>query len=65
MAGELPPLLTFAEAQALGEELHDYWAKQLDQASPPMTRDDFGWADAVQFVLRRASGIARAREDGE
>lgn len=66
MAGdELPPLLTFDEAQRLGEELHDHWQKQADPAPPPLARDDFAWADMVQFVLRRASGIVREREERE
>lgn len=62
---DLPSLLTFNEAQALGEELHDHWAKQDPNGVAPLARDDFAWGDVVQFVLRRASAIVREREDGQ
>lgn len=44
------PLVSFERAQAIGEELHDHWEKMAGQA--PMRRDDMGWADIVQRVVR-------------
>lgn len=58
------PLLRFADAEQIGVDLHDRWEKMTGQA--PLTRDDMGWADVVQFVVRRAREIVteREREDG-
>lgn len=58
-AEELPPLVGFGEAEAIGVQLHDRMVAQLGAA--PMTRDDLGWGDLVQFVLRKASEAARDR----
>lgn len=60
---EMPPLITFAEAEAIGVALHDHLEKV--GVRPPMTRDDMGWGDVVQFVLRRASETALDRANRE
>ncbi len=46
------PLLTYDEAQAVGEAVHDRWVWLTGGA--PIARDDLGWADLVQFVTRKA-----------
>lgn len=51
MASE-PLLLTFAQAEFVGEQLHDYWQQMAGEA--PLRRDDTAWGDVVQFVLRKA-----------
>lgn len=52
-------LLKFPEAEALGVECHD---RMVAMGVPPvLKRDDLGWADLVQFVLRRARDIADAK----
>lgn len=56
----VPPLVTFTEAEAIGGELHDRWAK-FTRETPPLGREDFAWADMVQFVIRRADEAARER----
>lgn len=58
------PLLRFADAEQIGVDLHDRWEKMTGQA--PLARDDMGWADVVQFVVRRAREIVteREKEDG-
>ena len=50
-----PPLLTFAQAEAVGQALHDHWEKMAGSA--PLHREDQGWGDIVQFVIRTARGI--------
>lgn len=53
-------LLKFPEAEALGVECHD---RMVAMGLPPvLKRDDLGWADLVQFVLRRARDIADAKQ---
>ncbi|MFZ5701169.1 MAG: hypothetical protein ACOY4P_07430 [Pseudomonadota bacterium] len=54
------PLLRFADAEQIGVDLHDRWEKMTGQA--PIARDDMGWADVVQFVVRRAREIVTERE---
>ena len=56
-----PPLIRFAEAEAIGAELHDRW-QLLSGADAPLTRDDMAWGDVVQFVIRRAAEVASGRE---
>jgi hypothetical protein len=51
-----PPLLTFAQAEQIGQDLHDHWEKMAGAA--PMGRDDLGWADLVQRVVRLARDVA-------
>ena len=46
------PLLTFDEAQRVGERVHDHWVRMTGEA--PVPRDNFAWADLVQFVTRAA-----------
>jgi hypothetical protein len=60
----LPPLITFAEAEQLGGDLHDHWATMAGTL-PPLDREDMAWADIVQFILRRASEVVRARPEPE
>jgi hypothetical protein len=54
------PLLTFAEAETVGERIHDHWKKMAGKA--PL---DMGWGDLVQQVLRAARDVVSAREGGE
>ncbi len=61
MALPVSGLLSFSEAEALGQELHDRWALMAGDA-PPLRRDDYGWGDVVQFIVRRSREIATARE---
>lgn len=58
-----PPLLTFDEAETVGAQLHDHWAKMAGEA--PMPREDMGWADLVQRVVRLARDAVDAREGGD
>jgi len=46
------PLLSYDEAQSVGEVLHDHWVRMTGEA--PIARDNLGWADLVQFVTRKA-----------
>lgn len=57
-----PGLITFAEAETIGGEMHDRW-ELMANASPPIERTDFAWADLVQFVIRRADEVARRRSE--
>lgn len=57
------PVLRFSDAEQIGGELHDRW--QVFAGSAPMARDDMGWADDVQFVVRRAREIKTEREREE
>lgn len=50
---ERPPLLSFANAETVGRELHDRW-QLLAGGEPPFSRDDLAWSDIAQFVVRRA-----------
>lgn len=52
-------LLTFAEAEQIGQEMHDRFV--ANDVTPPLTRDDLGWADMVQFIMRRANDAAASR----
>lgn len=53
------PILTFAQAEKLGQEMHDRFV--ANDVTPPLTRDDMGWADMVQFVMRRAGDLVADR----
>ena len=53
------PLITFAEAEQIGQEMHDRFV--ANDVTPPLSRDDLGWADMVQFVMRRANDAVMAR----
>jgi hypothetical protein len=55
-----PPLISFDEAQAIGEVLHDHWKKMAGDA--PLARDDMGWGDIVQLVIRSARGTVEERK---
>jgi hypothetical protein len=57
-----PDLLTFSQAEALGREIHDHWEKMAGSA--PLSRDDCGWADIVQLVIRRARDMAQREAEG-
>lgn len=46
------PILTFDEAQAVGEQMHDHWLRLTGQT--PLPRDHLAWGDLVQFVTRKA-----------
>ena len=53
--------LKFDEAEMIGGLLHDRLAE--NGAPVPMTRDDLGWADLVQFVMRAALAAVAERGD--
>ena len=55
-----PPLVTYAEAEAIGTELHARW-QAMTGTDAPLHVDDYAWADMVQFALRRASEIVRVK----
>lgn len=57
------PVLRFSDAEQIGGDLHDRW--QVFTGKAPMAPDDMGWADAVQFVVRRAREIKTEREREE
>lgn len=57
-----PPLITYAQAEAIGQDLHDRWEKMTGAA--PLERDDLGWGDIVQFVVRKARETVPEKEDG-
>ena len=61
LAAEPMPLLTFAEAEAVGQKLHDHWKKMAPDL--PLTADDMALADIVQFVAREARGLVRERRE--
>lgn len=48
-------ILTFGQAEQIGQEMHDRFV--ANDVTPPMPRDDMGWADLVQFVMRRARDL--------
>ncbi len=69
------PRLGHAEAEAVGSALHDYLEKlglcvvnlnrgQVLDPEAILPRGELAWADAVQFILRRASENQQEREDG-
>lgn len=47
-----PNLLTFAQAQAIGSELHARFEAMTGRPAP-LDADDMAWGDIVQFVARR------------
>jgi hypothetical protein len=55
------PLLSFTDAETIGIALHDRWEKMTGE--PPLTRDDLGWADVVQFIIREARAIDAAKRE--
>ena len=57
------PLLTFDEAQSVGEAMHDHWQRITGDA--PIARDNLAWADLVQFVTRKACECVIGRDAGE
>ena len=63
-SGELPPSITFTEAERIGAELHDRWSTMAD-GDVPLEREDMAWGDIVQFVVRRATEVVRARPEAE
>ena len=42
--------ISFGEAEAVGQRLHDHWEKMAGEA--PLSRNDTGWGDIVQQVMR-------------
>ncbi len=52
-------LISFAEAEAIGVAVHDRWVKL--GVAPVLNRDDLGWGDLVQFVVRQANAAVSAR----
>lgn len=45
------PHLSHAKAEQIGEHLADYWNRIIGDEIPG--RDDFAWADIVQFIVRQ------------
>jgi predicted protein tyrosine phosphatase len=60
---ETMPVLSYDDAQAVGEAFHDHWAKMAGSA--PIERGDLAWADMVQFVARTARERIAARAESE
>lgn len=58
MAASPIPLLTHAQAETVGQQLHDRW-HVMAAGTVPLTRDDLAWADIVQFVLRTAYDVSK------
>lgn len=54
-------LLTFDEALAVGERLHDRWLKMAGEV--PFGRDDPAWGDIVQATLRFSREALEGREE--
>jgi hypothetical protein len=54
-------LISFDEALAVGVQMHDRFV--ANGITPPMVRDDYGWGDLVQFVIRQ-SNVAVAGRGG-
>jgi hypothetical protein len=44
------PHLSHAKAEQIGVQLADYWDRIIGAEVPG--RDDFAWADIVQFIVR-------------
>jgi hypothetical protein len=59
------PILSFDEAQSVGEKVHDHWVRQNGDA--PVPRHDLAWGDLVQFVTRQACEhvVARSLNDDD
>lgn len=53
------PLLTHAQAETVGQQLHDRW--HVMAGAVPLTRDDLAWADIEQFVLRTAYAVSKGQ----
>jgi hypothetical protein len=53
--------LTFAEAEAIGAACFDRWEKMAGEGTAPLSREDMGWADLVQFVWRSGMGAIADR----
>ena len=47
------PHLPHAKAEEIGAQLCDYWDRIVGEKIPE--RDDFAWADIVQFVVRSSN----------
>lgn len=64
MGDKRTDVLTFSEAEALGGEVFDRWVGSagVDSDWSPFAREDYAWADIVQFVLRRSRDVVAARE---
>lgn len=58
------PALTFDEAEAVGEALHDHLIAMT--GASPFDRGDLALADTVQFIARKArERVARRKEAGD
>lgn len=55
------PSLSFGEAEAIGVACFDRWEKMAGD-TPPLGRDDLGWADLVQLVWRRGTAALALRQ---
>lgn len=52
-------IINFGEAEAIGQAMHDRFVEF--GVTLPLSRDDMGWADLVQFVVRKANAALAAR----
>lgn len=57
--------LSFAEAEAIGVACFDRWEKMAGEGSAPLSRDDMGWADLVQFIWRTGTSAIADRGDAQ
>lgn len=62
LSSEPMPMLTFAEAEVVGQKLHAHWTKMAPAL--PLTADDMALADIVQLVAREARALVRERREG-
>lgn len=58
-ASPKPGTLTFGQAERVGQALHDRWEKMTGKA--PLEREDMGWGDIIQFVIRTAQDVVEGR----
>lgn len=57
------PVLTYDEAESVGEALHDHLLRLTGMC--PFPKGDLGLADTVQYITHRARELAEARDRSE
>ena len=58
---EAVPILSFNDAEAVGDALHDHLVRMT--GASPFPRGDLGLADTVQFITRKARERIAQREE--
>lgn len=58
---ETVPVLSFEEAETLGDALHDHLVRLT--GSSPFARGDLGLADTVQFIVRKTRERVAGRQE--